>query len=154
MFFDDLPVGFRFETASRTVPLEEILEFARKWDPQPFHIDPEAARESPYGGIIASGFHTILVSFVLTLDSKVWAEASLGSPGMENIRWLAPVRPGDRLHLVGEVIASRVSASRPDRGLTTIRHEVINQDATVVAEYTTIQILRRAPSDGMGTVGE
>jgi acyl dehydratase len=78
MFFDDLPVGFTFETASRQIPLEEMVEFARKYDPQPFHIDEDAAKQTPYGGLIASGFQTMVVGFLLSLDANIWNEASLG----------------------------------------------------------------------------
>lgn len=143
MFFDDLPVGATFETKSMPVPLGEILDFAHKWDPQPFHIDEEAAKESPYGGIIASGFHTILVSFILTLQADVWNEASMGSPGMDELRWLKPVRPGDVLRTRAEVLASTPSSSRPDRGRTQILYEVLNQQDEVVASYKATHILRR-----------
>lgn len=145
MYFDDLPVGFTFETASRTIPLDEILEFANKWDPQPFHTDEKLAKESIYGGLIASGFHTILVAFLLTLDANVFTEASMGSPGMDKIRWYLPVRPGDSIRLKGTVLESTASKSRPDRGRTTFRNEVFNQKDQRVAEYTAVQLLRRKP---------
>jgi acyl dehydratase len=143
MYFDDLPVGFTFETGSSTVSLEDIYEFAGKWDPQPFHIDPEAAKSSPYGRIIASGFHTITVAFVLILDSDIWTEASMGSPGMDNIRWIKPVYPGDTLRVTGEVLSAEPSASRPDRGRTRIRYKIYNQSDDQVAEFTGIHLLRR-----------
>lgn len=143
MFFDDLPVGYRFETASCTLPLEAITDFAQQWDPQPFHMDQEAAAASPYGGIIASGFHTLLTSFTQTLGANVWNEASMGSPGMTDIQWLRPVRPGDTLRTRAEVMAAVPSESRPDRGRTTITYEVENQSQEVVMRYTAIHILRR-----------
>lgn len=143
MYFDDLPVGYRFETAARTLPLDAIIDFARQWDPQPFHLDAAAAKASPYGGIIASGFHTLLTSFTQTLEADVWNEASMGSPGMTDVQWLRPVRPDDRLTTRGEVVASVRSASRPDRGRTTIAYEVVNQDGEAVMRYTAIHILRR-----------
>lgn len=146
MFFDDLPVGYRFDTAAKTLPLAAITEFARQWDPQPFHVDAEAAAASPYGGIIASGFHTLLTSFVQTLDAGIWNEASMGSPGMSDIQWLRPVRPDDRLRTRAEVVASVPSTSRPDRGRTTIAYEVLNQTGEVVMRYTAIHILRRKPA--------
>lgn len=145
MFFDDLPVGFTFETASRSLPLEEILEFANKWDPQPFHTDEKKAKESIYGGLIASGFHTIMAAFLLTLDADVFTEASMGSPGMDKIRWYLPVRPGDTIRVRATVLASAVSKSRPDRGRTTLRYEVFNQNDERVAEYTAVQLLRCKP---------
>lgn len=146
MFFDDLPVGYRFTTEARTLPLAEIVGFARRWDPQPFHTDPEAATASPYGGIIASGFHTILTAFVQTLEADVWNEASMGSPGMDEVRWLKPVYPGDTLQTAAEVMDSTPSQSRPDRGRTTIQYRVYNQHGDEVASYRATHILRRKPS--------
>ena len=146
MFFDDLPVGYRFTTEARTLPLAEIVGFARRWDPQPFHTDPEAATASPYGGIIASGFHTILTAFVQTLEADVWNEASMGSPGMDEVRWLKPVHPGDTLQTAAEVMDSTPSQSRPDRGRTTIQYRVYNQHGDEVASYRATHILRRKPS--------
>lgn len=146
MFFDDLPVGFRFETASRQIPLEEMVEFARKYDPQPFHIDEDAAKQTPYGGLIASGFQTMVVGFLLSLDANIWNEASLGSPGVDGLRWLKPVRPGDTLMVKAEVIGSEPSKSRPDRGRTQVRYDTYNQDGDLVMTYTTIHILRRSPA--------
>jgi acyl dehydratase len=145
MFFDDLPVGYRFETDAKALPIEAITDFAREWDPQPFHIEPEAAAASPYGGIIASGFHTLLTSFIQTLGAGIWNEASMGSPGMTDIQWLRPVRPDDILRTRAEVVASVPSTSRRDRGRTTIAYEVENQSGEVVMRYTAIHILRRKP---------
>ena len=146
MFFDDLPVGFTFETASRQIPLEEMVEFARKYDPQPFHIDEDAAKQTPYGGLIASGFQTMVVGFLLSLDANIWNDASLGSPGVDGLRWLKPVRPGDTLMVKAEVIGSEPSKSRPDRGRTQVRYDTYNQDGDRVMTYTTIHILRRNPA--------
>lgn len=143
MYFDDLTVGTRFNTATRTLSEEAIVTFAREYDAQPFHIDAGAAAQSIYGGIIASGFHTLLTAFQLTLEAGVWNEASMGSPGMREIQWLAPVRPGDTLRVQAEVVASTPSASRPDRGRTEIAYTVLNQSDTVVMRYTAIHILKR-----------
>lgn len=145
MYFDDLHEGDRFETAARTLSRDDIVAFARQWDPQAFHLDEEAACASPYGGLIASGFHTMLTAFVLTLEADVWKEASMGSPGMDDIRWLRPVHPGDTLRAEAVVVKSVPSASRPDRGRTTIRYDVKNQADEVVMTYTAIHILRRRP---------
>lgn len=143
MYFDDLPVGFRFTSDTKALPLSEILAFARQWDPQPFHLDADAAAQSPYGGIIASGFHTMLTAFLLTLQSDVWREASMGSPGMDDVRWLLPVRPDDVLHVTGEVTASTPSRSRPDRGRCEIRYDVFNQTDERVMTFLAVHILRR-----------
>jgi len=145
MYFDDLPKGYTFETERRTLSEEDILGFARQWDPQPFHTDPEAARASPYGGLIASGFHTLLTAFNLTLGANVWNEASMGSPGMDNLRWIRPVRPGDTLRVRIEVTGSTPSQSRGDRGRTGFRHTVLNQNDEVVMTYHCVNILARRP---------
>ncbi|RKF16282.1 MaoC family dehydratase [Roseovarius spongiae] len=144
MYLDDLHEGFTFETAAKALPLEDILAFARQWDPQPFHIDAEAAAATPFGGIIASGFHTLLTAFTLTLEADIWTEASLGSPGMDALRFLHPVRPGDVLRCRGTVASVTPSRSRPDRGRSDIDYEVINQDDVVVMTYRATHILRRA----------
>lgn len=143
MFFDDLPVGFTFETGTRQILLEEMLEFARKYDPQPFHVSEEAARDTIYGGLISSGFQTMVVGFLLTLDANIWNESSLGSPGIDNLRWLKPVRPGDTLQVRGEVVGSEPSQSRPEIGRTQMRYDTYNQNGEKVMTYTTTHILRR-----------
>jgi acyl dehydratase len=145
MFFDDLPVGFRRETAAKTVTEAEIIDFAKQWDAQYFHTDPEAAKASPYGGLIASGFHTLLIGFNLVLGADIWNESSMGSPGMEHVRWIRPVRPGDALRLTIEVTASTPSQSRPDRGRTHFRHLLWNQHDEVVMEFDSVVILARRP---------
>ena len=145
MFFDDLPKGETFETTTRTLSEGDIIGFSRQWDPLPFHIDPEAAKASPYGGLIASGFHTLLAAFNLTLGANVWNEASMGSPGMDNLRWIRPVRPGDTLRVRIEVTSSTPSQSRDDRGRTGFQHTVLNQNDEVVMTYHCVNILARRP---------
>jgi acyl dehydratase len=143
MYFDDLPKGYTFETGTRTLSEDDIIGFARQWDPQTFHTDPEAAKGSPYGGLIASGFHTLLTAFNLTLGAKVWNEASMGSPGMDSLRWIRPVRPGDTLRVRIEVTSSTPSQSRDDRGRTGFQHTVLNQNGEVVMTYHCVNILAR-----------
>lgn len=145
MYFDDLPKGYTFETGTRTLSEDDITGFARQWDPQSFHTDPEAAKASPYGGLIASGFHTLLTAFNLTLGANVWNEASMGSPGMDSLRWIRPVRPGDTLRVRIEVTSSTPSQSRGDRGRTGFRHTVLNQNDEVVMTYHCVVILARRP---------
>lgn len=142
MRFEDFPVGHRFTTSSFSLSEAEIIAFARENDPQPFHTDPEAAKTSPYGGIIASGFQTMLEAFKKTLAEGGWAEASMGSPGMEAVQWLRPVRPGEVLHVAAEVIAARVSRSKPDRGFTKIRYDVVTAQGAVAMSYTSTHIFR------------
>ncbi len=145
MYFDDLPVGFAFETGTRTITEDEIVSFARQWDPQYFHTDPDAAKRSPFGGLIASGFQTALTALRLVLDANVWTEASMGSPGWDSLRWLRPVRPGDTLRVRAEVTSATPSQSRPDRGRIGFQHWVLNQHGEVVATYHATVIIARRP---------
>jgi acyl dehydratase len=145
MYFDDLPKGFTFETGSRTLTEADILGFARQWDRQYFHTDPEAAKQSSYGGLIASGFHTLVTAFDLSLETGIWSEASMGSPGFDSLRWLRPVRPGDTLRVKGEITSSTPSESRPDRGRTGFRHTVFNQHGELVMTFDSVVILARRP---------
>ncbi len=146
MYFDDLPKGYCFETGSRTLSEDDIIGFARQWDPQSFHTDPGAAKASPFGGLIASGFHSLLTAFNLTLEANVWNEASMGSPGIDNLRWIRPVRPGDTLRVRIEVTSSTPSQSRADRGRTGFQHTVLNQNDEVVMTYHCVNILARRPA--------
>lgn len=145
MFFDDLPKGYCYETGTKTLTEADIIGFARQWDAQYFHTDPEAAKASPYGGLIASGFQTLLTAFNLNLEANVWNEASMGSPGMEELRWIRPVRPGDTLRVKVEVTSSKPSESRSDRGRTGFNHHVLNQNDEVVMSYRCTVILARRP---------
>lgn len=143
MFFDDLEEGMQFETASRTLSKDEIVDFAQKWDNQSFHTDEDAATASPYGGLIASGFHTLLTAFALALESGIWTESSMGSPGMETVQWLKPVRPGDTLRVRFHVLNKRASSSRPDRGRVEMTYEIFNQNDEKVAAFRAMHILQR-----------
>lgn len=147
MYFDELPVGFTFRTGSCTLTAEAIKRFAQEWDPQSFHLDEEAAKASPFGGLIASGFHTILAAFKLTVDANVWSESSMGGPGMKEVRWIKPVFAGDTIRVEAEVLEARVSRSKPDRGLIEIRNDVLNQSNEIVAQYQATHILRRRQAE-------
>ena len=143
LYFEDFTVGRRFESPSFAVTEAEIVEFARRYDPQPFHLDADAARQSPYGGLIASGLHTLTLTFRLFLETGALAASSLGSPGLDEIRWLLPVRPDDTLRVVVEVAAARPSSSKPDRGIATLRYQAFNQHGQIVLTMTGHQLLRR-----------
>lgn len=125
--YEDWQVGSRIEVGAHTFTTEEIVEFAERFDPQPFHIDGEAALASPFGGLIASGWHTCSVMMGMLVRNVLQGSSSLGSPGIDEIRWLRPVRPGDTLRMYNSVLAKRVSASRPDRGIVTTQWEGVNQ---------------------------
>jgi len=131
-YFEDFEPGQVYELGSRTVTEAEILAFARKWDPQPFHIDPEAAAASVFGGLIASGWHTGAMWMRLYVESLLGRSASMGSPGVEELRWLAPVRPGDTLHARLTVLEATASERRADRGTIRSRGEMENQDGVTV----------------------
>ncbi len=144
-YFDDLSVGDVFESQGKTVSESEILEFALKYDPQPFHMDVEAARESIYGGLIASGFQTLALAFRMLFQEGVFTGTSLGSPGMDELRWVKPVYPGDTIRNRGEVIELKPSRSKPDRGMVRVRYTVLNQDDEPVMTLSALHILSRRP---------
>jgi acyl dehydratase len=131
-YFEDYRPGFVGEYGSITVSQDEIIEFAKRFDPQTFHIDPIAAARGPFGGLIASGWHTSALMMRLYADHFVSKVASLGSPGIDELRWTRPVRPGDTLSIRGTILEARRSNSKPDRGLVRIQLEVLNQDKEVV----------------------
>lgn len=121
LFFDDLEAGQIYPLGSCSLSEEEIIAFAKCYDPQPFHIDPKAAADTIYGGVIASGWQTVCMFMRLFCDSLLNRAAAMGSPGLDELRWLKPVRPGDRLEAHVEVLETRASRSKPDRGLTKLR---------------------------------
>jgi acyl dehydratase len=148
-FFDDFKVGDEFVSEGITLTESGIIEFALAWDPQRFHLDVEAAKKSPYGGLIASGFHTLAAGFRMFVQMGILAESSLGSPSTDELRWLKPVRPGDTLRSRVTIRDTRVSKSKPDRGLVTAGFEVINQSDEVVMTFkTTILVARGIISPG------
>lgn len=147
-FLDDFAVGERFVSRGATLSEGQILDFAWQWDPQPFHLDREAAEAWNYGGLIASGFQTLLVGFRLFYQENIWNGSSLGSPGMDEVRWLKPVRPNDTIHTEAEVLEVRPSSSKPDRGVLRMRYEIVNQQGDAVMSFVALQMLRRRPSEG------
>ncbi|MBX9604579.1 MAG: MaoC family dehydratase [Gammaproteobacteria bacterium] len=144
-WFEDYVPGAVHEFGSVTVDEAELVEFARRYDPQYFHTDAEAARGSMFGGLIASGWHTGAMCMRMLVDHYLSKVASLASPGLDELRWLAPVRPGDRLGTRVTVLDARRSASRPDRGIVRSRVEVLNQDGVVVMSVTAVNLLLTEP---------
>jgi acyl dehydratase len=145
-YFEDFTVGQRFATAGTTLDERMIVEFAGAYDPQPFHLDPAAARDTIYGGLIASGFQTLALGFRLVLDTGLFSAASMGSPGFDELRWLKPVRPGDTLRVEGEIVEHVPSRSKPDRGLVRVAYRYFNQRDEIVLTVTSMHLLRRRPS--------
>lgn len=131
-WFEDYPPGLVLEFGSTTLDESELVDFARRYDPQPFHVDADAAAQSGYGGLIASGWHTGSLMMRLLVEHFLSPESGLGSPGIDELRWLAPVRPGDRLSVRVTILEARRSQSKPDRGLIRTRIEVLNQRREVV----------------------
>lgn len=146
LYFEDFTPGRRFKTPRCSLSEAQILDFAFTYDPQPFHLD-KTAEDNPYGGVIASGFQTLLVAFRMFYQSNVINHCSMGSPGMDELRWLKPVRPGDSLGVEAEVQERRESRSKPDRGLVTIAYSVLNQDGEAVMTFRALHIFRRRPED-------
>ena len=142
-YLDDLFPGQHFKTPGITLTEADIIDFALRYDPQPFHLDVNAAAESPYGGLIASGFQSLALCFRLFIQSGMLAESSMGSPGIDELRWLAPVRPGDTLHTEIEVIEVRPSKSKLDRGIARLRYHAVNQRGEVVLTLIINHLLRR-----------
>ena len=135
IFLDDLEAGQVYQLGSRTLSEKEIVAFAEHYDPQPFHIDPEAAAETIYGGVIASGWQTACVFMRLFVDGLLSRSAAMGSPGLDELRWLKPVRPGDELEAKVEVLETRPSRSKPDRGLAKLRCVVADRSGAEVLTF-------------------
>ncbi len=127
LYFEDISVGHRFDLGSKLVRRDEIIKFAREFDPQPFHLDDEAGRRSVFGGLCASGWHTAAMLHRLTCDSLFGKIAGLGSPGMDELKWKKPVFPDDTLSASCTVLDKRVSSTRKDLGLVNIASDVRNQ---------------------------
>lgn len=141
-YFEDYLPGSTYEYGSTTVSEEQIIEFAKEFDPQPFHIDPKTAVDGPFGGLIASGWHTTALMMRLFVDNYLSSSASLGGPGVDELRWLLPVRPGDVLRLRVTVLEAKPSKSKPDRGLIRTLAEMINETGEPVLRLTVLNFLR------------
>jgi acyl dehydratase len=144
-YYEDFKVGDRFTSAGLTMAEASIIDFARQWDPQPFHTDVEFAKKWTFGGLIASGLHTMAVTLRLWLDQGVFRACSLGSPGIGEVQFPRPVRPGDTLRVVTDITELRLSASKTDRGIARIRQVTINQHGEAVMEQETTVFLKRRP---------
>jgi acyl dehydratase len=142
-YWEDMAVGSVRDLGSVTMSADEIQEFARQFDPQPFHVDEEAAKHSIFGSLCASGWHTAALAMKLTVENFLLEAASMGSPGVENLRWLKPVYPGDTLRLEQSVLESRALRSRPEVGLVRSRWEMFNQNGDKVMQMEGYGMFRR-----------
>ena len=141
-YFEDYLPGSVSEFGSIAVEESEIIEFGKRFDPQEFHIDPEAAARGPFGGLIASGWHTGALMMRMIVDNYLSKASSLGSPGIDELRWLRPVRPGDTLRLRATVLDTKRSQSKPDRGVVRTLTEVLNQNGEVVMSVKAMTLIR------------
>ena len=145
-YFEDFAPGDVIELGSRTITKDSIVAFAREFDPQPFHTDEAAAARSIYGGLLASGWHTGSLAMRILYDGLLKDTVSLGSPGIDQLRWLKPVRPGDTLSLRMTILEAVPSRTRPDRGLVRSMMEMRNQHGEVVLTIRGLSLLGRRPA--------
>ena len=147
-YWEDFSPGQVRETGGHSLTEEEIIEFAKKYDPQPFHIDKDKAKQSYFGGLIASGWQTASMCMRMLCELYLLETASMGSPGVDELRWVKPVRPGDTLRLKSTVLETRASTSRPDMGTVRSRSEIYNQRGELVMHMTGVGMFRRrSPGD-------
>ena len=147
-YFEDYALGSTYECGSVSIDQASIIAFAREFDPQPFHVDPVAAAAGPYGGLIASGWHTAALVMRLLVENYLAAESSLGSAGLDELRWPHPVRPGDTLRVRATVVESRRSLSKPDRGIVKTMVEAANSGGATVMRATAINFMLVRPDAG------
>ena len=145
-YFESVNVGDNAESATYRFTEEEILDYCKKYDPQVFHVDHREAQRSIFGGIVASGFHTLAMAFRLFMEIQLFGRSNLGGFGIDEVRLLKPVRGGDTIKVRSEIIEARPSKSKPDRGVVRVRHEVLNQENAVVARFTVGHLVRRRPA--------
>ena len=144
-YFEDFHAGQDLDLGSRTLGEEEIIAFATQFDPQPFHVDREAAAHSIYGGVIASGWHTCGTMMRLVVDQLLSKSSSMGSPGLDGVRWLLPVRAGDTLSLRHVTKQVKASSSKPDRGVVWTSWVATNQHGETVCTIEGMAMFRRRP---------
>jgi acyl dehydratase len=145
LYFDDFNIGDRYEGGSHTVTREEILAFAKAWDPQPFHLDDKAAKKSPFGTLVASGWHTAAISMKLVVESGVLKATGVLGVGVDELRWPKPVYPGDTLRLTVEVVEKRLPKPDAERGILRPRLTLHNQHGEVVFSELPLLLVARRP---------
>jgi acyl dehydratase len=146
-YLEDFYEGQDLDLGTRTVGEEEIVAFARDFDPQPFHVDPAAAAQSIYGGVIASGWHTCGMMMRMVVDGLLSKSSGMGSPGLDGVRWLAPVRAGDTLNVHYQTVKVKASESKPDRGVVWSKWVAINQHGATVCTVEGMGMFGRRPPD-------
>jgi acyl dehydratase len=146
-YLEDYAQGEVIRGGGITITDGDIIDFALRYDPQPFHLDGRAAARSIYGGLIASGWQVGALGFRSLVQQGLLGRGSLGSPGLDEIRWLKPVRPGDTLYGVAEILEVRPSRSRPDRGIVRVAYRVENQAGETVMSFIGNQLVARRPAE-------
>jgi acyl dehydratase len=146
-YFEDFKVGDKFNGGSVEVSQDAIIAYARQFDPQPFHLDPEAAAGTMFGELVASGWHTASMTMRLFATSEIEIVNGVIGGGVEQLSWPRPVRPGDKLTVRSEILETRPSKSKPDRGMMRVRVETLNQDGAVVQSFiANLVVMRRSPA--------
>ena len=145
-YYEDYTVGEVIKAPGVSLGESDIIEFALRYDPQPIHLDRVAAQESIYSGLIASGWQVIALAFRMLVQHGLLGRGSLGSPGLDEVRWLKPVRPGDTIYPSAEVIETRLSGSKPDRGIVRLHYRIDNQKGETVATLASVQLVQRRPT--------
>ena len=147
LFFEDFEVGQIIETGSYTLDEQEIIEFGLKYAPVPYHTDPEAAKETSFGGLVAAGYQTAAVTFGLFAKTGALAESGMGSPGVDSLRWKRPVKAGDTLHALANVIELSPAEKEGGRDAVRIRYDTLNQNDEIVMTLTSLHFVRRRASN-------
>lgn len=142
-YLDDFNLGELFKAESFTLNETEIVDFARQYDPQPFHTEVEAAKSGPYGGLISSGFQTLALCFCRIVQSGVFDTVNMGGPGIEEVKFLLPVRPGDTIYPEAEILSIKPSRSKPDRGIMHIQYRGFNQNGDEAISFIIVMVGKR-----------
>ncbi len=143
LYFEDFAVGQVYETATATLDEDDIVGFGKRYANLPYHTDPQAARDTAFGGLIAPGYQTAALTFGLFVDLGLFRASGMGSPGIDKLRWLKPVRPGDTLHVLAEVIEVSPARDQGGRDAVRFRYDTVNQDGATVMTLTSLHFLKR-----------
>ena len=146
LYFEDFSVGQVYETSAITLEQDDIVQFGKQYANLPYHTDPEAARKTSFAGLVAPGYQTAALTFGLFVDLGLFRASGMGSPGIDKLRWLKPVRPGDALHVSAEVIEVSPAQSTSGRNAVRFRYDTINQDGDKVMTVTSLHFLKRRPA--------
>ncbi|MFM0092032.1 MaoC family dehydratase [Paraburkholderia sediminicola] len=147
-YLEDLQLGETWTTESLTIEADDVIDFGRKFDPQPFHVDPDAARTSLFGGLIASGWHLAALAMRLCVEARMFGETPVVGAGVDELRWLQPVKPGDTVHVKRELVEIQTMPEKPKRGIAKARIDLINQRGEVVMRFYGLTSIPRRPPDG------